>query len=129
MNILKKFILFIKNKLNTKNAKFLPESEHIRTATTNATLPNTTPSHTASTSSVAYNENTNSIHPTSLNIAQNNNLNSFQNHVRNNITDERTIFLNSLKVQIPQKQRVFKRGVKTLTCAGDGLGIQKNMSY
>lgn len=127
MNILKKFILFIKNKLNTKNAKFLPEAEH--TVTTNATLPNTAPSHTASTNSVAYNENTNSIHPTSLNTAQNNNLNSFQNHVRNNITDERTIFLNSLKVQIPQKQRVFKRGVKTLTCAGDGLGIQKNMSY
>ena len=127
MNIFKKFILFIKNKLNTKNAKFLPEAEH--TVTTNTILPNASPSHTASTNSMAYNENTNSIPHTSLNTAQNNNLNSFQNHVRNNITDERTIFLNSLKVQIPQKQRVFKRGVKTLTCAGDGLGIQKNMSY
>ena len=127
MNILKKFILFIKNKLNTKNAKFLPEAEH--TVTTNTILPNASPSHTASTYSMAYNENTNSIPHTSLNTAQNNNLNSFQNHVRNNITDERTIFLNSLKVQIPQKQRVFKRGVKTLTCAGYGLGIQKNMSY
>lgn len=126
MNIFKKFILFIKNTLNTKNTKMLPEAEHIRTSTT---LPNTALAHTTSINSVAYNENKNSIHSTSLNTAQNNNLNSFQNHVRNNITDERTIFLNSLKVQIPQKHRVFKRGVKTLTCAGDGLGIQKTMSY
>lgn len=77
MNILKKFILFINNKLNTK---MLPDAEHMH-------------------------------------------------HISNNITDERAIFLNSLKVQIPQKHRVFKRGVKTLTCAGDGLGIQKTMSY
>lgn len=122
MNIFKKFILFIKNKLNTKNTKMLPEAEHIRTSTT---LPNTALAHNTSINSVAYNENKNSIHKPPLNTTSNKPFSSFQNQMVN----QRAIFLNSLKVQIPQKHRVFKRGVKTLTCAGDGLGIQKTMSY
>jgi len=45
---------------------------------------------------------------------------TFQNNNKKN-------FINSLKINIENKQN--KKKVETLTCFGDGLGIQKKLSY
>lgn len=42
-------------------------------------------------------------------------------------SSERSDFINSLKVQIKEKKE--KKKVETLICEGDGLGIQKKISY
>ena len=36
-------------------------------------------------------------------------------------------FINSLKIELEHKKN--KKKVETLTCFGDGLGIQKKLSY
>lgn len=40
--------------------------------------------------------------------------------------DNKTNFLNSIKVNLVEKKR---KRVETLTCVGDGLGIQKKIEY
>ena len=45
----------------------------------------------------------------------------------NSLKEEKTDFVNSLKVNIVQKHK--KKKVETLTCFGDGLGIQNKMTY
>lgn len=41
--------------------------------------------------------------------------------------DAKTNFLNSLKVNIEQKKK--KKKIETLTCFGDGLGMQNKITY
>lgn len=41
-------------------------------------------------------------------------------------SEEKNDFINSLKVNISQR---IKKKVETLTCFGDGLGIQTKMKY
>ena len=41
--------------------------------------------------------------------------------------DEKSSFINSLKVTITEKRT--KKKIETLTCDGDGLGIQKKITY
>lgn len=40
---------------------------------------------------------------------------------------DKASFMNSLKVNIVQKRK--KKKIETLTCFGDGLGIQNKISY
>ena len=42
-------------------------------------------------------------------------------------SSERPNFINSLKVTVKEKKE--KKKIETLICPGDGLGIQKNISY
>ena len=41
--------------------------------------------------------------------------------------DNKTSFLSSLKVNIEQKKK--KKKIETLTCFGDGLGMQNKITY
>ena len=47
--------------------------------------------------------------------------------IQNLKEDNKISFLNSLKVNIEQKKK--KKKIETLTCFGDGLGMQNKITY